>query len=86
MQLKLLPPNRCIACGLKTKNMDSVGHIWVAINLPVRGIALFACSKCYSLYVNSNVLANVKIAKEEKDSKIKVVSDLSHVNKTFNTG
>lgn len=78
-ELIVTPPERCIACGLKTKKMKEKGHTWIMVKMPKRGLALFSCSKCHSVYMCTEALHNVKVLAELQNRKVQVVSDLSQI-------
>ena len=80
--LTLTPPIRCIGCGLKTKNMKDKGQGWLMVRLSIPGIAIMSCSKCHSVFLNTEALANVEKVKESKGARIQVVPDMSHIGRT----
>ena len=79
----LTAPERCNGCGLKTKNMESKGQAWIMVRLAIPGMALFGCSKCHSVFMNTDALANIKSVKKRQANKIQVVPNMGHVNQTF---
>ena len=78
-ELALTPPQRCNGCGLKTKNMKEKGHGWLMIRMRP-GLAIFACSKCHSVFLNTDALSNIEIVKKAAGRKVQVYSDLDAIN------
>ena len=65
-------PPQCNGCGKKTKNMKE-GQEWIQINpqnMGLVGCMFYACPYCHSLFVNSNIIANIKLIQEDAEKVI----------------
>ena len=80
-ELKITPPERCLSCGKKTKNMTE-DHAWTGIPTGCKGIYLFICPKCNAVYSNPEVIENTKIVHEAMQARVKIAGQKDLVKLT----
>ncbi len=65
-------PENCPGCGEKIANMFDEENPMLLLNIGIPGVALFPCSKCFTVMANRNCYENVKKIQEEGQKLIQV--------------